>query len=213
MKILLEQNDQQFLEQLHRLGSATIREICSAVGVTATAVRQRLAKLQKADLVARETVRAGRGRPHHVYRVTEVGTRNLGDDYAELAQILWNELQNVEEPAIRQRIVEGVRQALIKRLGEVVREGSSLRQRVRQLQEALTEQGFDVEMDESGSLPVLRENNCPYQELASTDRGICDLEQEVFEEVLGTQVRLTECFRAGDNCCAFQAGGLAGLPE
>src|ERR1700685_1272906 len=95
----LEQSDRQFLERLHQLGGGTVQEICADLGVTATAVRQRLLRLQASSMVARELVRAGRGRPHHVYRVTQAALCELGDNYAELAQILWRELRNIEEPS------------------------------------------------------------------------------------------------------------------
>jgi predicted ArsR family transcriptional regulator len=142
-----------------------------------------------------------------VYRVTSSGLRQLGDNYADLAQILWRELRGIEEPAIRRRVVDGIRNALIQRYGPLVY-SDSLRERVKQLQSALIERGFDVEADESGVLPILRENNCPYHELADADSTICELEQEVFESVLGAEVTLTQCCRDGHNCCEFQAGEI-----
>ena len=42
MRVSIDRNDQLFLEQLHRLCGGTVQEICDNVGVTATAVRQRL---------------------------------------------------------------------------------------------------------------------------------------------------------------------------
>lgn len=205
MKIALEQHDREFLDQLHRLGTGTVHEICAEIGVTATAIRQRLNRLQSLDLVAREMVRMGRGRPHYVYRVTETGLRLLGENYSDLAMILWRSMMGIEEPGLRREVVSRVRQALVERYGKVV-QAESLRDRVRQLQGTLVERGFDVEVDQTGGLPILRENNCPYQELASSDSSICELEQEVFAEVLGTNVELTECRLDGHHCCEFRAG-------
>lgn len=216
MKSRLDPNDREFLDQLHRLGGATIQEMCAAFGVTATAVRQRLARLQPLGLVSRETVRAGRGRPHHIYRLTDAGQRELGDNYADLAMILWSQLQTIEEPALRSRLLEGVQQALVHRYGPAVR-GGSLDERLQQLRRALAERGFDVEVDSSSGLPILRENNCPYLELASSDPTICELEQAVFRKVLGADVKLAQCCLEGHSCCEFhtgEAGGsVARLPE
>ena len=58
--------------------------------------------------------------------------------------------------------------------------------------------------DDSGRLPILRENNCPYLELASSDPAICELEKEVFRKVLGSEVELTQCCLDGHTCCEFQ---------
>ena len=203
MKAALESSDRQFLDQLHRLGSGTIAEICDSVGVTATAVRQRLVRLQAAEFVTRVMVRSGRGRPHYVYQVSESGLNQLGENYSDLALILWQEMQSIEELVLRERVVRRVRESMVQRYGRTDR-SRTLMDRLRQLQTSLTDRGFDVEIDDSGDLPILRENSCPYQELAASDAGICELEQEVFAEVLGTKVALTKCCRDGHHCCEFQ---------
>jgi len=78
--------------------------------------------------------------------------------------------------------------------------------RLSELAATLRERGFQVESDHSGLLPVLRENSCPYYELASEDPGICELEQAVFRKVLNADVRLTQCCLNGHSCCEFQTG-------
>jgi len=204
MKAVVEHSDRQFLERLHQLGGGTVQEICADLGVTATAVRQRLVRLQGLKMVARELVRASRGRPHHVYGVTQAALCELGDNYAELAQILWRELRNIEEPSIRERLVSRVEDALVEQFGKVTPR-APLSDRMSQLTSALRDRGFQVEMDRSGPLPILRENSCPYYELASEDPAICELEQAVFRRVLGADVKLTQCCLDGHRCCEFQA--------
>jgi predicted ArsR family transcriptional regulator len=202
MKTALEPADCEFLNELHRIGPKTVQEVCMAVGVTATAVRQRLARLINLGFVKRERVRQPRGRPHYVYNVTERGLRQLGDNYGDLALILWREVQQIADPAVRDSITTNVRNALVERLGRFP-EGR-LRERLKRLSEALANRGFDVEIREANGLPILRENNCPYQELAEEDRGICGLEREVFQHALGADVRLAQCCLDGHPCCDFQ---------
>src|SRR5580698_11656158 len=158
MKAAVEPGDRQFLERLHTLGGGTVQEICTALEVTATAVRQRLVRLQALNMVARELVRAGRGRPHHVYRVTQAGFCELGDNYADLAQILWREMNKIEEPAVRARVLSRIEDALVEQFGKVSSQ-APLSDRMRQMTSALRERGFQVEMDKSGQLPILRENS------------------------------------------------------
>lgn len=204
MKVAIEASDREFLQRLNGLGASTVQEICAALGVTATAVRHRLVRLQAAELVSRELVRTSRGRPHHVYRVTQLAIRELGDNYADLAQILWRELKNIEEPAVRERVVNRVEDALARQVGNVTA-SAPLDHRVAQLTGALRDRGFQVEMDRSKALPILRENNCPYFELASEDSTICEMEREVFRRVLGADVKLTQCCLDGHHCCEFEA--------
>ena len=204
MKAVLDTNDRQFLARLHRLGPGTVQVICDDLGVTATAVRQRLTRLTALEMVTRELVRAGRGRPYYEYSVTDTGIRELGDNYADLALILWRELRNIEEPAVREQVAGRVRDALVTRYGKYVR-SQSINDRLGELETALSENGFDVETDTSDLLPILRENSCPYHDLAQVDSGICELELLVFEDVLGTKVTRTQCCLEGDHCCEFQA--------
>lgn len=206
MKTVLEQSDGQFLNELHRIGPKTVQDICSAIGVTATAIRQRLWRLQGSGFVARDLVRTGRGRPHYVYRVTEKGLRQLGDNYGDLALILWREIRNIPDPQIRQGITSRIRDALVSRIGRIGEGG--LKERIRRLGDSLLSRGYDVEIGTGSLLPILRENNCPYQELAEEDRDICGLEREVFQEVLGAEVRLTQCCLDGHHCCEFEAAEL-----
>lgn len=201
----LEAADRDFLRKLHRRDSATIQDLCEELGVTATAVRQRMGRLVAAGFVARREVHEGRGRPHHVYSVSERGLRELGDNYSELATILWNELRNIPDSHVRRAIFERVQDTLAERYGRGV-DGRTVPERVEQLRSRLAENGFDVEVDVQGRLPILRENNCPYYDLASSDPAICELEQKVFEQVLGTTLALTHRCVDGHNCCEFQAG-------
>lgn len=204
MRAVVDPKDRQFLSRLHRMGESTIQEICAEIGVTATAIRQRLTRLEAVGLVLRETVRAGRGRPHFVYRPTEDGLRELGENYAGLAVGLWNSVQKIEDVAVRQAVLVNVRLELVERFGGSV-VGKSYRERVLSLGRQLAESGFDVEVDTSGDLPILRENNCPYLDLANVDSEICELEHSVFEEILGIPLELSRCSQDGSGCCEFHA--------
>lgn len=202
MRIPVEQGDEQFLQQMHRLGHCSIQDLCGAAKVTPTAVRQRLNRLQSLGLVTRETVRQGRGRPHHAYVVTELGLKQLGDNYGELALLLWNELIRIENVEVRRQVVGRLRDALARRYSAAVN-GATLSERMEELRQTLCERGFHVEVDQRDGLPILRESNCPYHELATVDGGICELEQDVFQQVLGVPLVLAQCCRDGHGSCEF----------
>ena len=201
----LDPADREFLRRLHRMDKATVHELCDELGVTATAVRQRLGRLVAGGFVARKEVREGRGRPHHAYSMADKGQRELGDNYSELAAILWGELSKLPDGPVRTAVLERIKDTLAARYGRGV-DGRTVSERVEQLRRTLVESGFDVEVDSQGRLPVLRENNCPYYDLASADASICELEQGVFEKVLGAPVALTHRCVDGHHCCEFLAG-------
>ncbi len=195
--------DRQFLADLHQIGSATVPQLCEMEGVTATAIRQRLLRLQAAGLVSRQSVRASRGRPHHEYQLTNEGQRILGDNYVELATILWEQLSSIDDIQLKRMVMSQLRDTLVKRYGESV-EGEGLAIRLSELKGVLSEHGFNVEVGQSGNQWTLMERNCPYHELATQNRSICDLEHEVFEKILGVPLELTQRCVDGHNCCKFE---------
>jgi predicted ArsR family transcriptional regulator len=206
MRVAIDPNDQNFLEQLHRMCGGTIQEICDAVGVTATAVRQRLGRLEAQGLVIHEVVRAGRGRPHHVFRVGDEGLRHLGENYRDLALILWRSIHRIEDETARSAVLRQVQDEFVRQYGRVTSEGP-IRDRMLQLQQALASNGYDVEIGD-GELPVLRENSCPYQDLASIDPSICEMEADVYSRILNAEVSLTQCCLDGHSCCEFHVQEL-----
>jgi predicted ArsR family transcriptional regulator len=210
--------DHEFLTILHRLQPATVQALCAATGVTATAVRQRLARLHaegyldREELPRDELAQSRRGRPSHQYSVTSQGLKTLGDNHGEMAVILWREIMRIEPSGIREQVLQGVKSALVERLEKAASlsaagNPSGLADRVQQICSSLSQHGFDLEYAETGPaapLPILKEHNCPYHELAEEDPKFCEFEKEVFSELIGSPVELSLCRRHGDRHCEFQ---------
>ena len=104
MNQTIDSADREFLGELKGLKSASVSQLCEALGVTATAVRARLNRLQAAGFVERRAVPTDRGRPKHEYTVTNEGHSSLGDNYGELALVLWRELSKIPDPSLKQAV-------------------------------------------------------------------------------------------------------------
>jgi len=202
MSTQLESRDRDFVRTLQGLGSASVAQLCEQLAVTATSVRQRLNRLEALGLVERDTVKAARGRPVHQYRVSDEGLRQLGSNYGNLAVLLWSEFREIEHQPTRKKVFEGLKNKLVSRFGSDGSE-STLEGRVGQLAEKLTENGLDVEVSAGGVLPVLQGCSCPYPDISKEDSSICELEREVFSEVLGAEVELLQRCVDGHSCCEF----------
>jgi DeoR family transcriptional regulator, suf operon transcriptional repressor len=50
---------------------------------------------------------------------------------------------------------------------------------------------------------VLTALACPYPDLAKQDRSVCTMEKLMLSEILGENVRLSECRLDGASCCTF----------
>ena len=205
MSSVPDQGEISFLRTLQRLQPAGVQELIEAVGVTATAVRHRLTRLQERGWVDRVTFKRDRGRPSHQYRLTASGVRALGDETADLAVLLWKEIQGIANSELRTQLLSRIQENLVDRLG-TVSSGDSLSQRVERLCGSLEDRGLMVESEFSGSLPIIREHSCPYHAVAQVDTAICEMEQEAFSKVLGVPVELSACRLDGHRCCEFQVG-------
>ena len=203
--------DRDLLVRLNKRNRAGVEDLCEDLGVTATAVRQRLGRLSDGGLVDRTPVNVGRGRPKHLYGLTAAGKRALGSNYQELADAMWSALSEVEDEAVRAFLFGRLQDTLVARYGGESDGAGALADRLAGLRDALRVHGFEVELDETGDRPVLREHHCPYLDISEDDPRICDLEQKVFERVLGTGVELTRCCRDGDACCEFTPAALVSL--
>jgi predicted ArsR family transcriptional regulator len=202
MNTQTETSDKAVLDFLRRQGGGTISALVSEMGVTATAVRQRLQRLIADGLIMRQTERKGRGRPNHRYLLTEKGERSAGNNFADMAGVLWDEIKAIEDPEIRRGLLKRIAGRMVERYrGEV--EGNSLSERMTSLAAVMGDREIPFEVRETGGLPVLSALACPYPELARRDRGVCTMEKMMLSEILGENVRLSECRLDGATCCTF----------
>jgi predicted ArsR family transcriptional regulator len=195
-------SDQAMLDFMRREGAVTISALVAEMEVTATAVRQRLQRLMSEGLVERRTERKNRGRPNHRYHLTEKGERSAGTNFADMAIVLWEEIKSVEDPTIRRGLLKRIADRFVAKYRDRV-SGDTLDERMVALAGVMREREIPFAVNQSGSLPVLSALACPYPELARMDRGVCTMEKMMLSEILGNNVRLSECRLDGAPCCTF----------
>jgi predicted ArsR family transcriptional regulator len=207
-----ESTDRALLDLIRRHGPLTVDEMSSRLGVTPTAVRNRLTRLVSAGMVARRSEPAGRGRPKHIYQASALAHKRLGQNYADLAVILWDEMMRTVEDRKLRRVLFA---RITDRLAELYRAqvtGVDWERRLVELGSVLHDQGIETEVtwgSDGGQLPVLKQHSCPYFELAEADRAICAMERKMFEKVLGRSMRLSQCRLDGHRSCDFESKPVA----
>lgn len=202
MSSITETSDKAMLDYLRRKGAVTIASLVEEMGVTATAVRQRLQRLMNDGLIQRQTERIGRGRPNHRYSLTSKGQEQSGNNFADLAVVLWEEIKSVDDTAIRRGLLKRIADRFVAQYRDDVA-GDSLNERMASLAGLMDEREIPFQVDTTGELPVLAALACPYPELAKRDRGVCTMEKMMLSEILGSNMRLSECRLDGGQCCTF----------
>jgi DeoR family transcriptional regulator, suf operon transcriptional repressor len=202
MSIQTETSDKQILDIIRRRGAITITALVTEMGVTATAVRQRIQRLRTEGLIERQTEKKGRGRPNHRYSLSAKGEQSAGNNFADMASVLWDEIKSVEDPEIRRGLLKRIAGRFVERYrGDI--SGATLDERMTELAVLMGQRDIPFAVDRSGVLPVLSAHACPYPELAKADRGVCTMEKLMLSEILGATVRLSECRLDGATCCTF----------
>jgi predicted ArsR family transcriptional regulator len=191
---------------MRRKGAVTISDLVAEMGVTATAVRQRLARLTAEGLIRRETERKARGRPNHRYLLTDKGEEDTGANFNDLAVVLWEEIKSVDDPAVRRGLLKRIADRFVAKYRNAI-DGPTLAERMASMARLMGERDISFEVNTTGKLPVLSALACPYPELAKLDRGVCTMEKLMLSEVLGENVRLSECRLDGASCCTFTPSG------
>lgn len=202
MSLSIETSDKGMLDYMRREGAVTISSLVKEMGVTATAVRQRLHRLMADGLVERRTERLNRGRPNHRYSLTEKGERAAGTNFADMAMVLWEEVKNIPDDNIRRGLLKRLATRLVERYrGDVA--SDTLEGRMVAFSRLMADREVPFEVQSAGELPVLTALACPYPELAKADRSVCTMEKLMLSEILGENVRLSECRLDGARCCTF----------
>ncbi len=179
----------------------SIAELAEALSVTATAVRQRLGRLMSEGLVCRKSITEGRGRPSHRYSLTDLGRRESGGNFADLAFALWDELRAISDVDVRRGLLQRIAGRMAESYGI---QGKTTREKMQAVADLFGERQIPIAVGSKGELPVLTAKCCPYPTLAEKDRSICAMEKMMFSEMVGESLNLSECRLDGGTCCTFE---------
>ncbi len=179
----------------------TIAEMAEKLQITATAVRQRLGRLMESGLVRRKKVSEGRGRPSHQYALTDLGRRESGANFADLAVALWAEVRAIPDPELRKGLLKRIASRMADSYGV---SGKTVSERMRAIADLFGERQVPLTVHDNGGLPILTANCCPYPTLAEQDRSVCAMEKMMFSEMVGETLNLSECRLDGGTCCTFE---------
>jgi DeoR family suf operon transcriptional repressor len=204
MSIEAPTSDGHLLELLRVAGSLGVAELASQIEVTPTAIRQRLMRLMAQGLVQREAVRNGRGRPKHLYRLTDRGLRLTGSNFADLALALWREIGLSGDDTRQRELIARIARALAIEYTDKV-QGNTVTERMRSLSELLAHRRIPTSVGDLAHQLVITAHACPYPNLAEQDRRVCEMERVLYSELLGQEVTLTQCRLDGGTDCRFQA--------
>lgn len=201
---LLKEKRSEIINLLKEHGKMTVDVLAVELRLTKVSVRRHLELLEKDGLVSFQTEWQERGRPHHVYSLTEKAESLFPKTY----DIFARDLLRVTQRCYGER---GVLKILSTRADEMVAtlrpqlESLGFDERVEKLAALLIERGYLAECQRmpDGSYTLI-ERNCPTINVAYEFSQVCHQEKRLYTELLGSEVIREQRIASGDQICAYR---------
>jgi predicted ArsR family transcriptional regulator len=193
------------LELLKRYGQQTVAQLHEVLGVSCVAVRRHLEALQSEGLVKQTTRSPGRGRPAHLYALTNAGHELFPRNYRQLASQLLDAARAELGAAAIERMFSHRRRILAQQYAERTA-GRELPELASTLAAIQDENGYMAEWEQEGQDRYLvREHNCAISAVAGTHPSACSHELALFRQLAGPGVDVERIshIQSGDRECAY----------
>jgi len=182
---------------------ARAEELAASLEVTVSAVRQVLGALEGQGLVTHTEERVERGRPKHVYELTDAGDSLFPRRYGDLTNEVLGLLAQ-RDPALLADIFEQRRRRRVENArGRLA--GLDRGEQVAELARILDDDGYlaDVRVMDDGSY-LITEHNCAILDVARRFGHACTSEISFLREVLpGADVERVQHIVEGAHVCAY----------
>jgi DeoR family transcriptional regulator, suf operon transcriptional repressor len=179
-------------------GQATLAEIASHLEVSKQGALRHLEALEADGLaIVAAAEPHGRGRPEHVYKLTPAAAEHFPVGHRELTGQLVEFMSTEQLGRFFEQRAARLEAEFAPRLV-----GLGFDARVRELARLATEHGHMAEVVEleKGGLAI-RHCNCPIQDIAARTGLPCQNEQQMYQRLLGTEVRRSTWMpEAADDC-------------
>ena len=166
-------------------------------------VRQHLAILEEEGLVEHYREKQGRGRPPHIYRLTDDASGLFPTTYANFAVGLMHEVAKFNGPGFINTVFRGRMKEQLQTY-QVRLQGKALPERVKELARIRDEEGYMARFDENEDDYVLTEHNCPIALIAEEYPHVCEIETALFRQSLDAKVVRVEHLMQGSHKCCYR---------
>ncbi len=195
---------QEILLFLKKHGQTDLKTLHEQLEITKMGVLKHITALEELGYVERETKKASKGRPKVFFKLSD-STRDsvFPNNYSDLTNYFLNYIENNYG-------IQAVEKALKDRNNEASKryenelKGETLTERVANLRTLRDKEGYMAEQNKvSNDSFELLEYNCPIYRIAEQYGFTCNLEREMFEELLDADVESIHRVVDGQNVCRF----------
>lgn len=192
------------LHFLREHGAGSVEALAEAVELAPVTVRHHLNLLRDEGLVDVAAEPSGRGRPKHVYRLSQAGGQAVVED--NRFAVLTARLLDAMRAADRDQ-VEGVFAAMAETIAEAHRSDYAERPveaRLDAVVALLADEGFTTRWDRDDDGFVLHQLSCPFHALGEQHREVCCMDERLIEAVVGGAVEREDWRMDGGATCVYR---------
>ncbi|HKZ44853.1 MAG TPA: ArsR family transcriptional regulator [Anaerolineales bacterium] len=192
----------KILQFLLKKPRSTIIDLADVAEINPISVRHHLSNLQASGLVIGEEEKHGVGRPRIVYSLTEGGMERFPTRYLRLTTRLLDQLKESMPEAMVSKLFAQMADDLANDYEEQMR-GLEIEERLDLVKTLLTDEGFNIEWEKSGSQYRINEISCPYYQIGQNHPEVCTVDQTLISKMLALPASKVQCILSGDSYCTY----------
>lgn len=198
----------RLLECLKRKGPLTAQQLAEMLDVSTPAARRHLSDLQEQQLVQVQTEKpSGRGRPQHIFELTEGGEAHFPKTYSRLCLEICRHLEHLYGTGALVQVLSARTNDLAQHIKQKIPPHLPLDRRLGHLVEELNEMGFDAILEHDGEYWYVVQRNCPNLTIARQYQELCAAELQFYVQVLGLEVTRQSRIACGQGVCRYRING------
>lgn len=203
----LHENQKKILEFLldHRTG-ATLDELAAHLGITKTAAKEHLIKIDGLGFLTYQDKKGAIGRPRRHYLLSDQGNEAFPRQYSWLSNVLLEFLTEEIGSQKTAKMMESLAGRVVESMKGRFREPQSSAQMLAEITKALNELGYRAVLKQSDLRKgaIIDATNCVYHSVAKTHPELCRFDVKFIEKASGgLNVKLESCIARGGEVCRF----------
>lgn len=204
--IALHKNQQRILEfLLSNKNGATLEELASYLGITKTAAKEHILKVENHGLLRFADTKGAVGRPRRRYFLSEEGHDAFPKQYSWLSNVLLELLaQDLGGKGVA-KIMKSLADKVAKSMEAKFKDAGSSAALLTKINSTMNELGYRTTLKQSDLRKgaILEATNCVYHSVAKEHPELCAFDIRFLENVSGMKVNLEVCIARGGSVCRF----------
>lgn len=202
----LHDNQKRILEYLlaHPEG-ATLDELAAHLGLTKTAAKEHLIKIETLGYLSYIDTKGAVGRPRRRYLLSNEGHEVFPRQYSWLSNVILELLAEDLGSKGVSRMMKALATKVAKSMESRFKNTENNVGLFTEITAALNELGYRALLKQSDLRKgaVIEATNCVYHSVAKRHPELCQFDVQFIENASGMNVRLESCISRGDSVCRF----------